>query len=197
MDRGYIDFARLYTLHKNATFFVVRARANMRFRRRYSLPVEKNTGLRSDQIIRTSGQDSATCYPQPMRRICYHDAENKNRLVLLTNHFQLPALIVAQLYKCRWQVELFFKWIKQHLRIKAFFGTSENAVKTQVWIAVSVYTLVATLKKTMALPHTLYTILQVLSVTLFEKTPLAQLLSDPPVSIQNPDSDNQQLLLDL
>jgi hypothetical protein len=197
MDRGYIDFARLYTLHRNAAFFVVRARANMRFRRKYSLPVEKTSGLRSDQIIRTSGQDSATCYPEPMRRICCHNAESNTRLVLLTNHFQLPAPIVPQLYKCRWQVELFFKWIKQHLRIKAFFGTSENAVKTQVWIAVSVYTLVAILKKTLALPHSLYTILQVLSVTLFEKTPLAQLLSDPPTSIPNPDYHNQQLILDL
>jgi len=169
MDRGYVDFARLYSLKQAAAFFVTRAKRRMQFARRYSHPVDKSTGLRCDQTIVLTGINTSTDYPEPLRRIRYVDPDTGKGLVFLTNDFSLPALTIARLYKARWQVELFFKWIKQHLRIKAFYGTSENAVKTQVWIAVSVYVLVAIMKKQLALPHSLYTILQILSVTLFRE----------------------------
>jgi hypothetical protein len=177
MDRGYIHFKRLYALAQAAVFFVVRARDNMQYRRRYSHPVDKTTGLRSDQTIVLTGVDSAHDYPAPARRVHFFDAEHRNHLVFFTNHFSLPALTIAHLYKSRWKVELFFKWIKQHLRIKAFYGTSANAVKTQIWIAVSVYLLLAIVKKRLGLSADLYRILQIVSITIFEKTPLLQALS--------------------
>jgi hypothetical protein len=186
MDRGYLDFARLYSWKLCGAFFIVRAKKNLKFRRLYSHPVDKSTGLRCDQtiVLTISFKD----YPENLRRICFYDSENNLLLTFLTNNFSLPALTIAQLYKCRWKVELFFKWIKQHLRIKSFFGTSENAVKTQVWIAISVYVLVAIVKKRLNIQHSLYTILQVLSVTAFEKAPITQVLTDfteTDVTIQN------------
>jgi hypothetical protein len=174
MDRGYIHFKRLYVLAQAAAFFVVRARANMQFRRRYSHPVDKTTGLRSDQTIVFTGVNSCHDYPAPARRVHFFDTEHHTDLVFLTNHFTLPALTIAQLYKSRWKVELFFKWIKQHLRIKAFYGTSPNAVKVQIWVAVCVYLLLAILKKRLGLQADLHRILQVASVTIFEKTPVLQ-----------------------
>jgi hypothetical protein len=174
MDRGYIHFRRLYALAQAAAFFVVRARDNMRFRRRYSHPVDKSSGLRSDQTIVFTGDASSHDYPAPARRVHFFDTQQQHDLVFLTNHFALPALTIAQLYKSRWKVELFFKWIKQHLRIKAFYGTSANAVKVQIWVAVSVYLLLAILKKRFGLRADLYRILQVASVTIFEKTPVSQ-----------------------
>ena len=177
MDRGYLDYERLYRMNQAKAFFVIRAKRNSRFRRRSSRPIDKTTGLRCDQTVVMGTAKSAKNYPEPLRRIVFVDP-NKKRLVFITNNFDLPALTVTQLYKTRWQVELFFKWIKQHLRIKAFYGTSENAVKTQIWIAVSTYVLVAILKKQSHLSHSLYTILQVLSVSLFEKTPIPQLLAE-------------------
>ena len=196
MDRGYLDFARLFTLHQSRAFFVTRAKSNLRFRRRYSLPVDKNTGLICDQIITLRGAKSARSYLEPLRRIGYTDPKTGQHLVFLTNHLQLPALTIAQLYKARWRIELFFKWIKQHLRIQAFFGTSANAVKTQIWIAITTYLLVAILKKELGLEHDLYTILQVLSVSLFEKTPLLQLFSDPGGTTQTDPFANQLVLFD-
>ena len=178
MDRGYIDFARLHNLHQAQAFFVVRAKSNLQVRRVYSRPVDKATGLRCDQTIQLTTLKSRHGYPDPLRRVKYYDAGNDQRLVFLTNHFDLPALTIAELYRCRWQVELFFKWIKQHLRIKVFFGRSENAVKTQVWIAIAVYALVAIVKKRLGSDASLYTILQILSLTLFEKTPIDQLLGN-------------------
>jgi IS4 transposase len=177
MDRGYIDFARLHGLHQAQAFFVVRAKSNLQFERVYSRSVDKTTGLRCDQTIRLTGATTARDYPAQLRRVKYYEARHDQRLVFLTNHFELPAHTIAELYRCRWQVELFFKWIKQHLRIKAFFGTSENAVKTQVWIAIAVYVLVAIVKKRLGSEASLYTILQILSLTLFEKTPLNQLVA--------------------
>jgi hypothetical protein len=177
MDRAYLDFARLYAIHQSAAFFVTRAKRRFQFKRRYSRPVHKSTGLRCDQTIILTGIDTAKNYPQPLRRIRYHDAETHKTLILLTNNFVLPSLTIAQLYKARWRVELFFKWIKQHLRIKVFYGTSENAVKTQIWIAISAYLLVAILKKELGINQSLYTILQVLSVSLFERTPILEALS--------------------
>ena len=197
MDRGYVDFARLHRFTRSAAFFVTRCKRNLNFTRRTSRPVDKATGLRSDQTIVLAGPKSSRLYPEPLRRIVYYDAEHKRRLVFLTNNFTLPALTIAQLYKCRWQVELFFKWIKQHLRIKAFYGTSDNAVKTQVWIAISVYVLVAIVKKEMQIKRSLYEILQVLSLTLFEKTPLFQALTAQNYTIPEPDSPNQLTLFDL
>lgn len=179
MDRGFLDFVRLHTLHLAQAFFVIRAKANTQYRRVYSHPIDKSCGLRCDQTIVLTGQFSSTDYPAQLRRVKFYDAQHDKLLVFFTNNFELPALSVAQLYRCRWQVELFFKWIKQHLRIKAFFGTSENAVKTQVWIAIAVYVLVAIIKKRLQLPASLYTLLQILSVTLFEKVPLVQVLSAP------------------
>jgi Domain of unknown function (DUF4372)/Transposase DDE domain len=176
MDRGYIDFERLYVFTLSSAFFVVRTKQNVILQRRYSRPVDKSVGLRSDHTVILTAIDSAKAYPDALRRVNYFDAETNQRLGFLTNNFALPALTIAQIYKCRWQVELFFKWIKQHLRIKAFYGTSENAVKTQIWIAVSVYVLVAIVRKRLGLDASLYQILQILSLTLFEKTPILQAL---------------------
>jgi len=190
LDRGYTDFARLHKIHQSSAFFVTRAKGNFRFKRLYSKAVDKSTGLQCDQIITLHGFYAKKDYPEKLRRIRFYDAEQDKRIVFLTNNFTLPALTIAQLYKCRWQIELFFKWIKQHLRIKAFYGTSENAVKTQIWIAISVYVLVAIVKKRLNLDRSLYTILQILSITLFEKIPLLQALSsyddkEPEVQIDN------------
>jgi len=178
MDRGYVDFARLYTLHLHLAFFVIRAKSNFRFRRLYSRSVDKSTGLICDQTVVPTGRLTKKGYPEKLRRIKYFDHETQKRFVFLTNNFVLPAITITKLYKCRWQVELFFKWIKQHLRIKTFYGTSENAVKTQSWIAISVYVLVAIIKKQLRLELSLYTILQILSVTLLEKEPMLQLLTE-------------------
>jgi hypothetical protein len=197
MDRGYLDFARLYALREAMAFFITRARRRFQFQRRYSHPVDRASGLRCDQTIVTTGDGSASSYPQPLRRIAFFDAEHAHRLVFLTNNFELPALTITQLYKARWQVELFFKWIKQHLRIKAFYGTSENAVKTQVWIAIAVYVLVAIIKKRLGLQQSLYTILQVLSVTILEKTPILQAFSDWPEPDKTATNCNQLELFDL
>jgi len=172
MDRGYVDFARLYTFTLNSAFFVTRTKQNMVLDRRYSRPVDKAAGLRADQTVVLGALESARVYPDALRYVSYVDLEADQRLQFLTNNFALPALTITQLYKARWQVELFFKWVKQHLRIKVFFGTSENAVKTQIWIAVAAYVLVAIAKKRWGLDHSLYQILQILSVTLFEKTPV-------------------------
>ena len=178
LDRGYLDFERLYTLHQCGCFFVVRARANTSLRRLYSMPVDKSCGLRCDQIVLPTGFYQRKHYPEKLRRVVFVDTDKDIRLNLLTNQMTLPALTIAELYRCRWQVELFFKWIKQHLRIKAFYGTSENAVKTQIWIAISVYVLVAIIKKQLKLDLSLYTILQIFSITLFEKMPILQALTE-------------------
>ena len=178
MDRGYIDFMRLYTLHLYGAFFVIRAKSNMSFRRLYSYPVDKSTGLKCDQTIVLTGVDTSVDYPEKLRRIKYYDTDTHKEFNFLTNNFTIPAITVAQLYKQRWQIELFFKWIKQHLRINSFFGTSENAVKTQIWIAITVYILVAIIKKRLNLDISLYTFLQILSVSVFEKTPILQLVTD-------------------
>ncbi|MEO6561878.1 MAG: IS4 family transposase [Nitrosospira sp.] len=174
MDRGYLDFARLYLLHQAQAFFITRAKSNTRFRRVYSAPVDRSTGIICDQTVALTGTTSRKDYPEHLRRIRYKDAKTGKTLVFLTNNFVLPAATICALYKSRWQVELFFKWIKQHLRIKKFYGNSENAVKSQIWIAVSVYVLVAIIKKRLNLNASLYTLLQILSVTLFEKMPLQQ-----------------------
>lgn len=178
MDRGYVDFKRLHHIQEASAFFVTRAKRNFRFRRLYSHPVDKTTGLQCDQTIVLTGFYVGKDYPEKLRRIRYLDPDTGKRFVFLTNNHALPAIIIAQLYRARWHVELFFKWIKQHLRIKAFYGTSENAVKTQIWIAIAVYVLVAIVKKRLNLPQSLYGILQILSVTLFEKTPIFQLFSE-------------------
>jgi hypothetical protein len=172
MDRGYVDFQRLYRLQQALTYFVIRAKSDLQFRRRQSHQIDKSTGLRSDQTILLTGPKTSKLYPVPLRRVSYYSEEIDKRFVFLTNDFFLPPLTVAAIYRYRWQVELFFKWIKQHLRIKRFFGTSSNSVKTQVWIAVAVYVLIAIIKKQLGLEHSLYTILQILSTTLFEKTPV-------------------------
>ena len=177
MDRGYVDFRRLYRFTESLAFFVIRAKRNMDWARRSSRRVDKSTGLRSDQTIVLQGVKTSLEYPVPLRRISYHDADTDKRFVFLTNNFHLPALTIPRLYKCRWQVELFFKWIKQHLRIKTFFGTSPNAVRTQVWISISVYVLVAILKKELELDRSLSEILQILSITLFEKTLISTVLT--------------------
>lgn len=177
MDRGYLDFQRLHRLHQGLSFFVIRAKGNLQFRRLYSHPVDAATGVRSDQTIVLTGPKTATLYPDRLRRISYYAADIDKRFVFLTNNFLIPAPTVAALYRYRWQVELFFKWIKQHLRINRFYGTSPNSVKTQVWIAVAVYVLVAIMRKRLGLPHPLYTILQVLSLTLFEKMPISSMFS--------------------
>lgn len=191
MDRGYLDFKRLHRIQQTSAFFVTRAKSNFKFKRLYSNRVDKSTGVQCDQIIVLTGFYAKEDYPDKLRRIRYHDAEHNNTLVFLTNNFTLPALTIAKLYRCRWQVELFFKWIKQHLRIKAFYGTTENAVKTQIWIAISVYVLVAIVKKRLNLKHSLYTILQILSVTLLEKIQLFQALSSMEDDDTNGDSCNQ------
>ena len=191
MDRGYVDFERLFLLHRLGAFFVVRAKSNLKFRRRYSAAADKSAGVRCDQTIVLTGVETRKRYPQPLRRVGYFDAKSNRRFNFLTNHFAVPATTVAELYRHRWQVELFFKWIKQHLRIKSFFGTSENAVKTQLWNAVAVYVLVAIVKKRLNLSTDLYTILQILSLTLFEKIPLIQLLTKTEYTPNNPHSPNQ------
>jgi len=196
MDRGYIDFARLYEFTLSSAFFVVRTKENVVLQRRYSRPVDKSVGLRSDHIVVLTAIESAKAYPDALRRVSYFDAETNQRLGFLTNNFALPALTITQIYKCRWQVELFFKWIKQHLRIKAFFGTSENAVKTQIWIAVSVYVLVAIVRKRLELEASLYQILQILSLTLFEKTPILQALQAPDSREESLDPGNQLILFE-
>jgi hypothetical protein len=177
MDRGFLDFARLYRFHQAGSFFVTRAKRNTQAQRRYSKPVDRSTGLLCDQTIFLTGTYTPQYYPSPLRRIRFKDPQTGKTLVFLTNNFVLPAFTITELYRCRWQVELFFKWIKQHLRIKAFFGTSENAVKSQIWIAVSVYVLVAIIKKRLHLSASLYQILQILSLTMFERMPLDQLLT--------------------
>ncbi|OGC02114.1 MAG: transposase [candidate division NC10 bacterium RIFCSPLOWO2_12_FULL_66_18] len=197
MDRGYIDFGRLYAIAQSGAFFVVRAKRNLAYARRGSRPVDKTTGLRSDQTIVLTGPKTSQEYPAPLRRISYVDAETGKRFVFLTNNFTLPALTIAQLYKCRWQVELFFKWIKQYLRIKAFYGTSANAVKTQIWIAISIYVLVAILKKELKLDRSLGEILQILSVTLFEREEIYQVLTATDVQTETHALCNQLNLFDL
>ena len=197
MDRAYIDFLRLYNLHLCSAFFVTRAKKNLQYRRIYSQPIDKSTGLRCDQIIRLTGSNSSQNYPEKLRRISFFDIDTSIRYTFLTNNFSLPALIITILYKNRWQIELFFKWIKQHLRIKKFYGYSMNAVKTQLWIAISIYVLVAILKKRLKLEASLYTILQILSLNLFEKAPLLQLLTEIDYRDINPHCDNQLTLFDL
>lgn len=196
MDRGYIDYARLYRFHQGRAFFVVRAKSNLQAKRRYSYAVDRNTGLRSDHTVLLTGQDSRYTFPEPLRRVRINDSSSGKSLVLLTNHFGLPALSIASLYRHRWQIELFFKWIKQHLRIKAFFGTSENAVKTQIWIAVSVYVLVAIVKKHFRLSASLHDLLQILSLTLFEQEPIDQVLTLAPPGPHMPDHSNQLTLFE-
>ena len=180
MDRGYLDFERLFPLTQSGTFFVIRAKSNTQYKRQYSHAIDKSHGLRCDQTIVLTGANTKHAYPQPVRRVKYHDSKTDKTFNVLTNNFATPAQTVADLYlyRYRWQVELFFKWIKQHLSIKSFLGTSENAVKSQIWIALSIYVLVAIIKKRLDLKADLYTILQVLSLTLFEKIPLNQLLTD-------------------
>jgi hypothetical protein len=197
MDRGYVDFERLYIFTLSAAFFVVRTKSNVILQRRYSHPVDRTTGVRSDHTVILTAFGSASVYPDALRRVSYLDVDTRKRFKFLTNNFTLPAVTIAQIYKSRWQVELFFKWVKQHLRIKAFYGTSENAVKTQIWIAVSVYVLVAIVRKRLMLPISLYQILQILSVTLFEKTPILQALQ-PSDSLENLlDNSNQLNLFNL
>src|SRR5213592_1873726 len=196
MDRGYIDFERLYVFTLSSAFFVVRTKENVLLQRRYSHPVDKSTGVRSDHTVILTTFESAKAYPDPLRRVSYLDVENRRRLKFLTNNFQLPALKIAQIYKCRWQVELFFKWIKQHLRIKAFYGTSENAVKTQIWIAVSVYVLVAILRKRLGLDMSIYQILQIFSITLLEKMPILSVLEAFDSRSDLLDNSSQLILFD-
>jgi len=196
MDRAYLNFVRLYMIHKRGAFFITRAKKNFDWERVYSSPVDKSTGIQCDQVIVLKSFYPKKGYPERLRRIRYWDAEKKKRLVFLTNNFTLPALTIAQLYKCRWKVELFFKWIKQHLRIKAFYGTSENAVKTQIWIAICVYVLVAIVKKLLKLEMGLYQILQILSVTLFEKTPILQAFTQIHAEYNHMEQPNQLILFD-
>jgi len=197
MDRGYLDFQRLYTLNQLNAYFLIRARSNIKFRRIYSHPVDKSLGLKCDQIIALTGVYSPQYYPEKLRRVRFFDAENHNNLIFLTNNFILPSYTIAQLYECRWQIELFFKWIKQHLRIKSFYGTSENAVKTQIWIAISVYLLVAIIKKRLNLEMSLYTFLQILSVTAFEKVHILQVLREFSDTEQPDDTCKQLNLFEL
>ena len=191
MDRGFTDFARWFVMHQAQAFFVTRAKSSLLFRRVYSRSVDKSTGLRCDQTIALTAPKARKAYPQHLRRIKFFDAEHDKELVFLTNNFDLPALTIAQLYRCCWQVELFFKWIKQHLRIKRFYGTTENAVKTQIWIAITVYVLVAIVKKRLKIEASLYTILQILSLTLFEKTTLDQLLKNTEMQMTTQQNNNQ------
>jgi hypothetical protein len=196
MDRGYLDFGRLYELHQAKAYFITRAKKNFAFQRRYSHEADKQTGVQCDQTVVLKTFYSFQGYPEPLRRIRYYDESLGKRLVFLTNNFDLPATTIAALYKSRWQIELFFKWIKQHLRIKSFYGTSQNAVKTQIWIAVTVYLLVAITKKRLGIELPLYTILQILSVSIFEKTPLVKLFSQTDYSNLLPPSPNQLLLFE-
>ena len=197
MDRGFVDFERLYRLHTALAFFVIRTKENLAYRRRYSHQHDRATGVRSDQTIILTGPKSATLYPIALRRVHFYSVEREQRLVLLTNNFSIPAFTVAALYRYRWQIELFFKWIKQHLRIKSFFGTSDNSVKTQIWIAVTVYVLVALVKKRLGLKQDLYTLLQIFSLTLFEKTPILGLLQQSQFNLEMLDDVNQLQLLDI
>ena len=197
MDRGYLDFERLHHLHQAQSFFVIRAKSNLRACRLYSHPVDKTTGLQCDQTIRLTGPLTAQNYPDHLRRVRYVDPKTHKRLVFLTNQFDLPPLTIAQLYKSRWQVELFFKWIKQHLRIKAFYGTSENAVKTQIWITIATYVLIAIIRKQLGLKISLYAFLQILSVTAFEKTPLLRACLKIPEQKQTDQNQNQLMLFTL
>ena len=196
MDRAYLDFRRLYRLHQSGAFFVTRAKKRFDCQRLFSQPVDKTTGLRSDQIVSLNNPIPKRGYPERLRRVRYYDHTSQKRLVFLTNNFLLPPLTIAKLYQCRWQVELFFRWIKQHLRIKAFYGTSKNAVTTQVWIAISVYVLVAIVRKRLNLKRSLHSILQILSVSLFEKIPILQALSAPECDEINHESSNQLILFD-
>ena len=197
MDRGFVDFERLYRLHTALAFFVIRTKDNLAYRRRYSHQHDRATGVRSDQTIILTGPKSATLYPNALRRVHFYSVEREQRLVLLTNNFSIPAFTIAALYRYRWQIELFFKWIKQHLRIKSFFGTSDNSVKTQIWIAVTVYVLVALVKKRLGLKQDLYTLLQIFSLTLFEKTPILGLLQQSQFNLEMLDDVNQLQLLDI
>jgi len=196
MDRGYMDFSRLYTIHQSSAFFITRAKRNLQFKRLYSHIIDKTTGIQCDQIIVLKSFYSKQDYPEKLRRIRYFDTEKNKRLVFVTNNFTLPALTIAELYQCRWQVELFFKWIKQHLRIKSFYGTYKNAVKTQIWIAISIYVLVAIVKKELKIDQSLYTILQILSVSLFEKIQILQALTFTDYNILNYANPNQLNLFD-
>lgn len=196
MDRAYVDFRRLYTFTQQSAFFVTRAKSNLDCIRRSYRHVDKASGVKSDQTIALVGPKTSLEYPDSLRRISYFDSENKKRLAFLTNNFLLPPLTIAQLYRCRWQVELFFKWIKQHLRIKAFYGTSENAIKTQIWIAISIYVLVAILKKELKIKRNLNEILQIISITIFENRPIYQVLSDFCLKSKNQQPDNQLVLFD-
>jgi len=191
MDRGYLDFARLYALHQALTFFVTRAKSNLQFSRQYSHSVDRSSGVRSDQTGILTGPLTSTLYPVPLRRVTYYSVETAKRFVFLTNNFSVAPLTVASLYRSRWRIELFFKWINQHLRIKRFFGTSANSVKTQIWIGVSVYVLIAIIKKQLGLKESLYTILQILSLSLFEKKPILSLFEDDDLQLEITDSPNQ------
>src|SRR5213594_4970965 len=197
MDRGYIDFQRLFVFTLSSAFFVVRTKSKVLLQRRYSHPVDKSTGVRSDQTVILTSFESVSVYPDALRRVSYFDTETNKRLKFLTNNFVLPALTIAQIYKCRWQVELFFKWIKQHLRIKVFYGTSENAVKTQIWIAVSIYVLVAIARKRLGLEKSLYQILQILSITSLEKVPILQVFEAFDSQSELLDNSNQLILFGL
>lgn len=197
LDRGYFDFSRLYLIQQASAFFVIRNKAKVNYQRLYSKPIDKTTGLRSDQIVIPKIPKAYQDYPEKLRRIRFFDAKEKRYFIFITNNFLLPALTITQLYKCRWQIELFFKWIKQHLKIKKFYGTSENAIKTQIWIAISVYVLIAIIKKQLNVPLNLYTILQILSVTTFEKLELSQLLTETNYQNQNNKIDNQLKLFNL
>jgi len=197
MDRGYLDFLRLYVFTQYAAFFVILAKSNLQFRRLYSRSIDKSTGLKCDQTIVLSGTNSIKGHPEKLRRIKYFDKENDLSLTFLTNNFALPSMTIAQLYKSRWKIELFFKWIKQHLRIKSFYGTTINAVKTQIWIAISVYVLIAIIKKRLELEYSLYTILQILSITIVEKMFITQLFTDSNILNQLRKNPNQLLLFEL
>ena len=197
MDRGYLDFARLHIINLSKAFFIIRAKRNLAYQRRYLHYVDKSTGLRSDQTIILTGHYISKLYPEPLRRISFFDVETGKRLIFLTNNFSLPALVIAQLYKKRWAVELFFKWVKQHLRIKAFYETTPNAVKTQLWIAIATYVMIAIMKKHLNLTVSLYTILQFLSVSIFEKVPIKQALTNSNYKDQEVNNCKQLLLLDL
>jgi IS4 transposase len=196
MDRAYVDFERLYALHQAGAFFVTREKSNMKAHRVYSRPTDRSSGVICDQTIKLDGIQTKKKYPEHLRRIRFRDHENQKTLVFITNNFTLDSKIICDLYKNRWQVELFFKWIKQHLRIKKFYGTSENAVKTQLWVAVSVYVLIAIVKKKLELPASLYTLLQIISVTIFEKTPINQALATLKCRSITPQADNQLNLFD-
>jgi hypothetical protein len=197
IDKGYIDFGRLYSLHLNKSYFITRAKTNMQFRRIYSHQIDKSTGLICDQTITLRNYSVSKDYPEKLRRIKYFNDEKNKRFVFITNNFSLPAITIANLYKQRWQIELFFKWIKQHLRIKSFYGNSPNAVKTQIWIAISTFVLLAIVKKRLKIDQTLYTFLKVLSISIFEKTPIFQLFTNDNYTIDDHDDPNQLILFNL